>query len=378
VSKLVAAVPSSIKFLDLWSQHEPIWDELQAAIARVVQHSQFIGGEDHVAFEKEFATYQTAAHCVGVANGTDAIEIILEALDLPARSEVIVPANSFIATSEAVTRVGHRVVFADADPETYTIDPVDVERRITSQTAAIIAVHLHGQPCTMDRLTAMARSAGLHIVEDCAQAHGAEFRGRRVGTFGVAGSFSFFPGKNLGAFGDAGAIVSNDSELATRCRMIANHGRVAKYDHMFEGRNSRLDNLQAAVLRVKLKHLDRWTEQRNAVAREYATRLSGVGDLILPRAAADTRHAFHLYVVRTASRDALAAFLRERGIDTGIHYPISLPRLRAYAYLQQDDTPFSNSAADQLLSLPMGHHLNADAVQTVADAITEFFAGVAA
>lgn len=362
-----------IKFLDLQAQYLGIKDEIDAAMATVIRESAFIGGPHATRFEQSFAAYQQAPHCVGVANGTDAIEIVLEALQLAPGSEVIVPANSFIASSEAVTRAGHRVVFADVDHRTYTLDPVDVERRITPKTAAILAVHLYGQPCDMEALGEISRRRNVHLIEDAAQAHGAEFRGRRVGTFGVAATFSFYPGKNLGAYGDAGAIVTGDAELAKRCRMIANHGRVDKYDHQFEGRNSRLDGLQAAVLDVKLRHLDRWVDRRNQVAREYRAGLAGVGDLVLPYQREDVRHAYHLFVVRSPRRDALAAHLNARGIQTGVHYPIALPRLQAYAHFGQADAPlFANRLGPELLSLPMGEHLSSDDVAAVCRAVGDF------
>ncbi len=364
-----------IKFLDLHAQYESIRQEIDAAIADVIHRSAFVGGEDLSAFEREFAAYQGAGHCIGVGNGTDAIEIVLEALAPPRGSEVIVPANSFIASSEAVTRAGLRVVFADVDDRTYTLDPADVRRRITAKTSAILAVHLYGQPCDMDELAEIAAAHRLQIVEDCAQAHGAEYRGRRVGGFGRAGTFSFYPGKNLGAYGDGGAITTNDAELAKRCRMIANHGRVDKYNHEFEGRNSRLDALQAAILRVKLRHLDAWVERRNEVARWYLKGLERVGDLVLPGIAADRKHAFHLFVVRSERRDALARHLKNHEIQTGIHYPIALPKLQAYAHLEQGREPaFAIAVAGTLLSLPMGEHLDAAQVNKVCDAIGTFFA----
>ncbi len=363
-----------IKFLDLYQQYQGIRQEMDAAIARVIQQSSFIGGEDAAAFEKEFGTFQQATHCVGVANGTDAIEIVLEALELAHGSEVIVPANSFIASSEAVTRSGHRVIFADVLQDTYTLDPADVVRRITPKTRAIVAVHLYGQPCRMDELTAICRTHNLKLIEDAAQAHGAEYKGHRVGTLGVAGTFSFYPGKNLGAYGDAGAITTNDIDLALKCRMIANHGRTGKYDHRFEGRNSRLDGLQAAVLRVKLRHLDNWIERRNRIAAIYGDGLAGLRGLALPMIEAGTRHAFHLYVVRTEKREQLAKFLAECEIQTGVHYPIALPKLQAYTYLGQDKEPmFANRADSTLLSLPMGDHLSDADARAVIQAVRRFF-----
>ncbi len=364
-----------IKFLDLQSQYQSIRPEIDAAIADVILRSSFVGGEDVSEFERGFAAYQGVSHCVGVGNGTDAIEIVLEALALPRGSEVIVPANSFIASSEAVTRAGLRVVFADVDQRTYTLDPADVRRRITAKTSAIVAVHLYGQPCDMDELLAIASAHHLELVEDCAQAHGAEYRGRRVGGLGHAGTFSFYPGKNLGAYGDGGAITTNDPQLAKRCRMIANHGRVDKYNHEFEGRNSRLDGLQAAILRVKLRHLDAWVEHRNEVARSYSEGLAGVGDLVLPTTGANRRHAFHLFVVRSGRRDALAQYLKTQEIQTGVHYPIALPKLSAYAHLEQGREPaFAVASAGTLLSLPMGEHLDGSQVNEVCAAIRAFFA----
>ncbi len=363
-----------IRFLDLNAQYRSIKDEIDSAIADVIARSAFIGGDHLAAFEAEFAAYQQAEHCIGVANGTDAIEILLEALNLPSGSEVIVPANSFIASSEAVTRSGHTVVFADVDPVTLRLSADDVRRRVTPRTAAILAVHLHGCPAPMEALGRPAREHGLKLIEDAAQGHGAEIGGRRVGALADGGTFSFYPGKNLGAYGDGGAITTNDAELARRCRMIANHGRLAKYDHQFEGRNSRLDNLQAAILRAKLRHLDDWIDHRNRLARHYLASLEGVGDMILPVPPENARHAWHLFVVRTRQRDALAAYLADRGIQTGIHYPIALPRLTAYAHLgQAAEDMVAAKSADTILSLPIGEHLTANDVDVVTSAVRAFF-----
>jgi len=364
-----------IKFLDLHAQYRSIQSEIDDAIADVISRSAFVGGPDVAGFEKAFAAYQQVMHCIGVANGTDAIEIALEALDLPTGSEVIVPANSFIASSEAVSRAGLNVVFADVDPQTYTLDIDDVRRRLTPNTSAIIVVHLYGHPCQMDELQEIAKGAGLKIIEDCAQAHGAEYCGQRVGGLGDVASFSFYPGKNLGAYGDGGAITTNDEALAKRCRMIANHGRTGKYDHQFEGRNSRLDALQASILSVKLKHLDGWVDRRNELAQVYSVGLQGVGDLALPVLPQNCRHAFHLFVVRTEQRDRLAAFLKDQGIDTGVHYPISLPKLEAYNYLGQGgEDMFANRSDSTLLSLPIGEHLKTEDAVEVIGAVKAFFA----
>ncbi|WP_369722503.1 DegT/DnrJ/EryC1/StrS family aminotransferase [Bradyrhizobium sp. LLZ17] len=363
-----------IKFLDLQAQYLYIKDELDAAVAAVIQSSAFVGGPFVPAFEQDFARWITASYCIGVGNGTDALEIAIEALDLPAASDIIVPGNSFIATSEAVSRCGHRVIFADVDPDCYTLTAENVRAKLTARTAAIIPVHLYGHPCDMASLQQIALERRLRIVEDCAQAHGAEFNGRRVGTIGDVGTFSFYPGKNLGAYGDAGAIVTNDEVLARKMRMIANHGRIAKYDHEFEGRSSRLDGLQAAILSVKLRHLDRWTEHRIAIANRYLDLLRDIPELTLPVRKNWARQVYHLFVVRTKARDALAAHLRAKGIQTGIHYPIALPKLQAYAsFGQADEDLFVNRSDAQLLSLPIGEHMTMDDVDVVVAATRDFF-----
>lgn len=364
----------TVKFLDLVGQYESIRDEVDRAIAEVISTASFIGGNTVSAFESEFAAFQSAEECVAVGNGTDAIEIALEALDLPAGSEVIVPANSFIASSEAVTRAGHQVVFCDIDPDTYLLDLEDVELRITPRTAAVVAVHLYGRPCDMTALATLAERHNLSVIEDSAQAHGAEHAGRRVGALGHVGTFSFFPGKNLGAYGDGGAIVTNDSALAQRCRMIANHGRSEKYLHEFEGRNSRLDALQAAVLTVKLRHLHGWVDRRNAAAATYLERLTGVGDLILPTPLTPgDRHAYHLFVVRSERSVDLERHLNQSGIQTGRHYPVALPDQPAYASHGLAGKTRASAQSPTLLSLPVGEHLTHDEMVSVCDLIADFF-----
>lgn len=365
-----------IKFLDLAGQYASIKNDIDTAIASVIAESAFVSGKYAQVFEKEFGDWVGAPHCIGVGNGTDAIEIAIEALDLPKGSEIIVPGNSFIASSEAVSRGGHKVVFADADPGCYTLDPEDVARRVTPRTAAIMAVHLYGHPCDMDALGEIAQRHGLRIIEDCAQAHGAEFKGRRIGTIGDVATFSFYPGKNLGAYGDAGAITTGDADLARRMRMIANHGRIAKYDHEFEGRNSRLDGMQAAILSAKLKYLDDWTDSRIRIADRYAQKLAGIEGLTLPLRKNWARQVYHLFVVRTDRRDALAKHLADYDIETGIHYPVALAKLRAYAGHGQAVEPmFVNRSDHTLLSLPIGEHLSLEDVDHVARVVREFFEG---
>jgi len=366
-----------VKFLDLAAQYSTLKQEIDTVIRDVIMKSAFVGGEYVTNFEIDFARYIGVQHCLGVANGTDAIEIAIEALDLPPGSEIIVPANSFIASSEAVSRQGHRVIFADVDPRSYTISIEDVQKRITPRTRAIICVHLYGHPCDMDMLQDLANANDIYIIEDCAQAHGAEYKGQRVGAIGDIATFSFYPGKNLGAYGDGGAITTNSAEFANKCRMIANHGRIEKYNHEFEGRNSRLDGLQAAVLSIKLKHLDNWIEKRVEVANYYLSKLSHIELISLPSKQNWVKHAYHLFVIRTDKRDSLAEFLANKGIQTGIHYPISLPKLKAYEYTGQgNEDMFANQSDKCLLSLPIGEHLSRENLEKVVAAIEEYFESV--
>lgn len=352
-----------------------IKEEIDDSIQGVIDKTAFIGGDEIKKLEDSFGSFQNAKHCIGVANGTDALEIAIEALDLPKGSEIIVPANSFISSTEAVTRLGHNVVFCDCNRNNYTIDIDNLKKVITSNTKAIIAVHLYGHPCDMDNILEIANEHGLKVIEDCAQAHAAEYRGKRIGALGDIGTFSFYPGKNLGAYGDAGAITTNNKELAVRCKMIANHGRIEKYNHLFEGRNSRLDNIQAAVLNVKLKYLEDWTRQRIKIADFYLEQLKDCKDIVLPKREKWARQVYHLFVIRLENRDELAKFLKEKDIDTGIHYPIALPKLPAYAYLKKAKEPFfANQSDAKLLSLPIGEHLTTDDISGVVDAIKQFYA----
>lgn len=363
----------TVKFLDLHAQYLNIKSDVDGAIQAVIRDSAFIGGKYVQCFEENFAAYQQVRHCIGVGNGTDALEIAIVALNLPVGSEIIVPANSFIASSEAVTSSGHKVLFCDCKPGTYTVSIEDAEKRITPKTQAIIAVHLYGHPCDMDSILDFARRHQLKIIEDCAQAHGAEYKGVRVGGIGDIGTFSFYPGKNLGAYGDGGAIVTNDDGLAEACRKIANHGRIEKYNHEFEGRNSRLDGMQAAILGAKLPHLDSWIHHRREVAESYLHRLRDVRGLILPRQEDWARHVWHLFVVLTGQREELKDHLEDNGIQTGIHYPISLPKLKAYSYLDQGDEPMvANTVGNHLLSLPIGEHLTASCIDKVIRNVASF------
>lgn len=365
----------NIQLVDLKKQYESIRTEIDAVIAEVLGKTAFIGGAYVKNFEEAFAAFCGVQHCVGVGNGTDALFIALKTLGIGPGDEVIVPANSFIATAEAVTQAGARVVFADIDSRSYNVDVASVQRKVSPKTKALIPVHLYGQPADMDPLLELAKRHGLKVIEDAAQAHGAEYRGRRVGSLGDCACFSFYPGKNLGAYGDAGAIVTNDGELARKVRMFANHGRIDKYDHELEGVNSRLDALQAAILAVKLRHLPQWTEARRLNAYEYNRHLAGSG-LVLPHEIGGVQAVYHLYVVRVpaGSREALQAHLQSAGVSTGIHYPIALPNLKAYDYCnhREQDYPCATEASRGILSLPMYPELTESEIAHIAESIRAF------
>jgi len=363
-----------IKFLDLKQQYKSIKTEIDDAIASVIDDSAFVGGKYVQAFESAFADYCQVEYCLGVGNGTDALEIAIEALGLPRGGEIIVPANSFIASSEAVTRSGYKVVFADISPASYTIDPVSVSSLVTTETRAIMAVHLYGHACDMDALMEIANQHELMIIEDCAQAHGAEYKGKRVGGIGDVATFSFYPGKNLGAYGDGGAITTNSNDVYLKARMIANHGRIDKYNHEFEGRNSRLDGIQAAILTVKLRHLDSWNDHRISIADYYLERLGGVASLKLPKRESWAKQVYHLFVIETEQRDQLKSFLASNDIHSGIHYPIPLPELSAYDYITQNTSEmYARGLGQRLLSLPMGDHLDKASASKVVKTVINFY-----
>jgi dTDP-4-amino-4,6-dideoxygalactose transaminase len=342
----------------------------------VVSHSAFIGGPHVQAFEEAFAEFCEAKHCIGTGNGTDALFIALKSLGIGAGDEVITAANSFIATSEAITTAGARVVFCDINPQTYNIDVSRVEAKITPRTKAIIPVHLYGQPADMDPLLELARRHGLKIIEDAAQAHGACYKGQRVGSLGDVACFSFYPGKNLGAYGDAGAIITDNDELALKVRMFANHGRVDKYNHQIEGINSRLDGLQAAILSVKLKHLEEWTESRRRLASLYNELLAD-SEIVTPVESVDALAVYHLYVVRlgNGARDAVCQEMLRRGIGVGIHYPIALPNLQAYSYLSEEERacPEATLASQEILSLPLYPELKESEAQYIAETLKQSY-----
>ncbi|HWI63128.1 MAG TPA: DegT/DnrJ/EryC1/StrS family aminotransferase [Symbiobacteriaceae bacterium] len=358
-----------VPFLDLRTQYADLRAEVMQRIDALCQQAAFIGGAEVAAFEQEFAAFCGAQACVGVANGTDAIWLTLKALGIGPGDEVIVPANSFMATAEAVSAVGARPVFVDHDAY-YHLDPGLVEGAITPQTKAIIAVHLYGQPAGLDPILAVARRHGLRVIEDAAQAHGALYKGRPVGALADAATFSFYPGKNLGAYGDGGAVVTNDLDLAERVRILAQHGSKEKYHHLVPGYNSRLDTLQAAVLRVKLPRLAEWNEARRRHAAAYDRLLAHL-PVALPERAPDRTHVYHLYVIRVANRDEVARELLARGVQTGIHYPIPLHRQPAYAAAGAGANRLlrAEAWAPQLLSLPIFPELTEAQVEHVARAL---------
>jgi dTDP-4-amino-4,6-dideoxygalactose transaminase len=361
-----------IPMVDLAAQYRRIRPEVDAAMARVLETTAFIKGEDCGTFEREFAAYCGAAHAVGVANGTDALILALRAYGVGPGDEVVTVANTFIATGEAILLNGARPVFVDVDPATFTMDPAKVEAALTPRTKVILPVHLYGHPADMDAINAIAARHGLPVLEDAAQAHGAEIGGRRAGTLGHAACFSFYPGKNLGAYGDAGAVVSNDADFAARLRQIANHGGGAnKYDNVVLGTNSRLDTLQAAVLRVKLRHMETWDTERRERVAAYDRALAGIAGLTLPRERAGTRSAWHLYTVRSSDRGALQASLKEQGISTAVHYPrpIHLQPAMAPAGGRAGDLPVSEMLTKEVLCLPLYPELPFEDIARVADAV---------
>jgi dTDP-4-amino-4,6-dideoxygalactose transaminase len=360
-----------VPFLDLQSPYRELKKEIDEAIARVMNSGCYILGPEVNAFELEWANYFESDHAIGVANGLDALCLALRAIGVGPGDEVIVPSNTFIATWLAVSSVGGIPVPVEPDPATYNIDPVRIEPAITSATKAILPVHLYGQPADLDPILALAKSHGLRVIEDAAQAHGARYKGRRVGAHGDAACWSFYPGKNLGAFGDAGAVTTDDDEIADRIRVLRNYGSREKYVNETQGTNSRLDPIQAAVLRAKLPYLDAWTDRRRGIAKAYAEGLAG-SDLILPECPEWAEPVWHLYVVRSRDRDALQRRLSQAEISTLIHYPIPPHMQTAYAELNMtpDAFPLARKLANEMLSLPIGPHLSSTEIEEVIAAVT--------
>jgi len=364
-----------IPFVDLTIQYKSIKSEIDAAISECIANTNFIKGSAVAEFEKAFAGFLGVNYCIGCGNGTDALEIILKALNIGSGDEVIVPALTWISTAEAVTNVGAEPVFVDIDPATYTIDPDKIEEKITKRTKAIIPVHLYGCPADMGQIGLIAAKFNLKIVEDCAQAHGAEYRGKKVGSLGIASAFSFFPSKNLGAFGDAGAIVTNDKELSQQIRKISDHGQLGeKHKHYIAGRNSRLDSLQAAILKVKLNYLNEWNIKRREAASQYIDNLAHRKEFVLPSTDPDKIHVFHLFVIRSNNRNELIKLLDDKEISWGIHYPNALPFTDAYAYKKHkpEDFPTASMVVRNILSIPIFPELTSEQINLICTQLLKY------
>ncbi len=369
------ATETRVPFMELAAQYRTIREDILREVHDVLDRAAYISGPKVRRFEEAFAKAQGAAHCAGLSSGTDALHVALWALGVGHGDEVIVPVNTFIATAACVTLTGAKVVFVDQDEHTFNMDPARLEAAITPRTKAIIPVHLYGRPVAMDAILAVAAKHGLLVVEDCAQAHLAEWRGKRVGTFGAIGAFSFYPGKNLGAYGEAGAVVTNDQALHERVLRLRDHGSAVKYVHEMEGHNYRMEELQGGVLWVKLQHLEAWTEARRRAADRYRALLAGIPGLTTPSDEPEGRHVYHLFVVRAARRDDLMAHLKQAGIQFGLHYPIPLHLQQAYAYLghARGDFPVAERCCAEILSLPIYPELTEGSQQYVAETIRSFY-----
>lgn len=363
----------TIPFVSFHPMENELNKELNAAFERVFTRSWYIEGAEDEAFEESFSKYCGVSHCVGVGNGLDALMLALKALGIGTGDEVIVPANTYIATALAVTYVGATPVLVDADIRTFNIDVNLIEEKITNRTKAIMPVHLYGQPCDMDPIIKIAKKYNLYIVEDCAQAHGAKYKGQIVGSFGDAAGFSFYPGKNLGALGDAGATVTNNEELANKIRALGNYGSDYKYHHVYLGNNSRLDEMQAAFLSAKLPHLDRMNEERRRIANLY---LAGIANdaLILPEVPDYAEPVWHIFGIRSGNRNELETFLNENGIGTNKHYPIPIHLQECYTNLgyKEGDYPIAEEISKTELSLPMYYGMTDEDIQYVIDVINRF------
>lgn len=364
-----------VPLVDLKAQYAGIKPEIDAAIERVLGHTGFILGEEVSEFEKSFARYVGSADAVGVASGTAALHLALLAVGVGPGDEVITTAHTFMATGEAISQTGARPVFADIDPRTYNLEPNRVEEAVTPRTRAIVPVHLYGRPADMDSLLDIARRRHLWVIEDAAQAHGAEYRGGRCGSIGDLGCFSFYPGKNLGAYGDAGAVTGNDKALLEKVRKLRDHGRSSKYEHDELGYGERMDALQAAILRVKLEHLESWIDARRQHAGYYTERLLA-SPLCTPGEAPQGRHVYHLYVARTPQRDRLLAYLKEKGVGAGVHYPIPLHRQPVYLRRGYGEVrlPETERAAAEVVSLPLYPELTEGQMDYIVQTVKEYFA----
>lgn len=367
----------SVPFLNLKAQHQALKAEILAAVSEVLDSAAFAGGPYVAKFEEEFAAYCTTKHAVGVGNGTDALWFALLALGVGPGDEVITVPNTFIATAEAITYCGAKPVFVDIDEETYNMNPALLEAAITPRTKAIIPVHLYGQMADMDPIMEIARKHKLPVVEDASQAHGAEYKGRRAGTIGDVGCFSFYPGKNLGACGEGGACVTNNADLKAKIAMFREHGQAKKYYHSVIGWNGRLDGIQGAILSIKLKHIEKWTEARRAHARAYNEAFANLHGVLTPKEAAFARHVYHLYVLRLKNRDQVLKNLAARGINCAIHYPLPLHLQDAYKHLGlgQGAFPVAERCAQEIISVPMFPELTPADIKAVVHGVTEELRG---
>jgi dTDP-4-amino-4,6-dideoxygalactose transaminase len=366
--------PMQVPFLDLKATYLELKPELDEAFQRVMNSGYYILGDEVKQFEEEFAQYCGVKHCIGVGNGLEALHLILQAYEIGVGDEVIVPSNTYIATWLAVTYTGAEIIPVEPDPHTYNLDPQRIEKAITPKTKAILPVHLYGQPVDMDPINKLAQKYNLKVIEDSAQAQGALYKGSKTGSLGDASGFSFYPGKNLGAFGDAGTITTQDDQLDEKLRMLRNYGSKIKYENHCIGYNSRLDELQAAFLRVKLRYLDKWNARRMKIARYYLDNLQGL-DLILPDVDPNTQSVWHVFVVQTTQREAFQSYLKENGVGTLIHYPIPPHLQKAYQHLGigHGKLPISERIHKQIVSLPMGPHLDDAQVDYVIDKVKSFF-----
>jgi len=368
----------NIPLVDLKAQYQPLKEDILTRIATILDGMQLFLGPNVQAFEAEFAAFQEVKYAVGVADGTVALQLALVACDVGAGDEVITASHTFIATAEAIALVGAKPVFVDIDPDTYTMDVEQTEARITSRTRAIIPVHLYGQPADMDPIMEIAKRHDLWVIEDACQSHGARYKGRRTGGLGHIAAYSFYFSKNLGAYGEAGMVTTDDEELASKMRMLRDHGSPQRYYHRMIGVNGRLDEIQAAVLRAKLPHLESWNVQRRANAAHYTALLSDMTSVIVPKAADYSEHVYYLYVVRVPHRDQLKEYLHEQGVGTQIHFPVPCHLQPAFEYLgyKQGDRPITEQIVGEILSLPMYPELTAQQRSYVIDKIREFYAGI--
>ncbi|WP_406022430.1 DegT/DnrJ/EryC1/StrS family aminotransferase [Succinivibrio sp.] len=360
-----------IPFLDLFAINERYRQEIEHSIQEVLDSGWYLQGEKNNEFCKNFASYCGTKYCLGVANGLDALRLIIRGYGFGFGDEIIVPANTFIATVLAITENGCKPVFVEPNINTYNINPELVEKSITSKTKAIMAVHLYGQLADVETLSKIAKKYGLKLIEDSAQAHGAILNRKRAGSFGDAAGFSFYPGKNLGALGDAGCITTNDKELYEKCKALANYGSDYKYHHIYKGINSRLDEIQAAILNVKLKYLDQDNEIRRTISKQYREQVDN-SRIILPTVTTEESHVWHIFVVRTNSRDKLASFLKESGIQTNIHYPIPPHQQQAYSEYEKDSYPITEQIHKQVLSIPISPVLSQQDVQYIISCLNQY------